>query len=120
MKTLYLTSSGRILVDAENNTADVIQGERESIRNIYMAKEPMHVVYGRGEYQKEFDVKKDDLIIEFYDETFKNKIVVVKNKDWVANLKDYNKREEEAKLEWAKQQASEPCECACGACTNCA
>ena len=120
MKTLYLNESCNIVVDTEDNSVDKVESQREAISRIYMAKEPMHVVFGSGEYSRELDVKKDDLIIVFYDGAFKNKVIAVKSKDWVANLKDYNKREEEAKLEWAKAQASEKCECACDACTNCA
>ena len=124
MKTLYINQSCNIVVDTENNEVSRLEGQRESISRIYMANEPMHVVFGSGEYSRELDVKKDDLIVVFYDGAFKNRIIAVKSKDWVANLKDYNKREEEAKLEWAKAQAEKdaaPCGDKCvDECTNCA
>lgn len=124
MKTLYLNQGCNIVVDTEDNSVDSLESQRESISRIYMAKEPMHVIFKSGEYSRELDVKKDDLIVVFYDGAFKNKVIAVKSKDWVANLKDYNKREEEAKLEWAKRKASETCDgdkCECDepACTNC-
>lgn len=104
MKTLYIANSCNMLIDQENNTVRSLETQREAISRIYLATEPMHVVYGNGEYNKEVDVKKDDLIITFYDDSFKNRMIVVKNKDWVNNIKDYNKRQQEEKEKWASGQ----------------
>lgn len=103
MKTLYLTSNTNIIIDAENNNVDKIDSERQSISRIYMANEPMHVVFGEGEFKKEFDVKKDDIVITFYScgENWPNHVVVAKSKDWIANFKAYRKAEQKAKEEWA-------------------
>ena len=105
MKTLYLTSGGSICIDPEENYVDRVQSEREGINRIYLAKEPMHVVYGEGEYKKELDVKKDDIIITFYSDDWKERIVVAKSKDWVNNIKAWNKEEQRRKEEWAAKHA---------------
>lgn len=123
MKTLYLTSNSNIIIDTENNSADRIDSERESISRIYMANEPTHVVFGKGEFKKEFDVKKDDIIITFYGygEDWPNRVVVAKSKEWVANFKAQHKAEQKAKEEWAKKQksTSEDAVPNCCDCTEC-
>lgn len=106
MKTLYITTGANIIVDDEAKTADKLETQRSAINNIYLAEEPMHVVYGSGEYQRETDVEKDDLIISFYSRDFKHKMIVVKNQEWVENLVEYNKKQQEEKERWA---ASKDC-----------
>lgn len=111
MKTLYISNSSNILIDTEENTANSLDSQREAIQRIYLAEEPMHVVYGSGEYKREVDVKKDDVIVTFYTDDFENRIVVVKSKDWANNLKKYNKRQQEIKEKWAADESAK-CECA--------
>ena len=108
MKTLYLTSNSNIIVNTEDNSVDKIDSERESISRIYMASEPMHVVFGEGEFKKEFDVKKDDIIITFYScgTDWPHRVIVAKSKDWIANFKANHKAEQKAKEEWAKKQSN--------------
>lgn len=108
MKTLYLTSNSNIVINTEDNSADKIDCERESISRIYMASEPMHVIFGEGEFKKEFDVKKDDIIITFYScgTDWPHRVVVAKSKDWIANFKANHKAEQKAKEEWAKKQSN--------------
>lgn len=122
MKTLYLTSNSNIIVNTEDNSVDKIDSERESISRIYMANEPMHVVFGEGEFKKEFDVKKDDIIITFYScgTDWPHRVVVAKSKEWIANFKANHKAEQKAKEEWAKKQSNLNNMCEdCEACTNC-
>lgn len=111
MKTLYLTSNGaNICIDTENQTAEWISSEREAIQRIYLAEEPMHVIYTAGGYKRELDVEENDLIITFYTDDFENRIISVKSEDWVNNLKSWKTKEAEAKL-----SACEVPEC-CGKC----
>lgn len=119
MKTLYLTSNSNIIVNTEDNSVDKIDSERESISRIYMASEPMHVVFGEGEFKKEFDVKKDDIIITFYScgTDWPNRVVVAKSKDWITNFKANHKAEQKAKEEWAKKQIASIA--ASGECKDC-
>lgn len=112
MKTLYISNNSNILIDTEENTANSLDSQREAIQRIYLAEEPMHVVYGSGEYKREVDVKKDDVIVTFYTDDFENRIVVVKSKDWANNLKKYNKRQQEIKEKWAAAESNK-CKCEC-------
>ena len=113
MKTLFISNNSNIWVDSEENECNTLPTEREAIQRIYLAQEPMHVIYQAGEYKREVDVKKDDLIITFYTDDFENRMIVVKNKDWVNNIKKYNKREQERKEKWAAEntQCCDCCEC---------
>lgn len=115
MKTLYLTNGQGMILDVENNTVDRINSEREGISRIYLAKEPMHIVYGEGEYKRELDAKKDDIIVTFYNsrDSF-HQVVIAKSKDWVANIKKYNDARQKEAEEWAKKQAESPCCEDCG------
>lgn len=118
MKTFYISNNGNIAVDTDNNSCGSLSTEREAISRIYLAKEPMHVVYESGEYKKEIDVEEGDLIVVFYENAFKNKMIVVKNSEWTENLVEYNAEEQKRKEEWAKKQAdcgNTPC-CNCDAC----
>ena len=118
MKTLYLTNGTGMYIDTENNTVDKAQGEIERISRIYLMTEPTHIVFGEGEYKREFDAKKDDIVIVFYNRTdFKEQVVIAKSKDWVANIKAYNKAEQERKEEWALKQGAYDCDqCECCSC----
>lgn len=107
MKTLYITNGGSICIDQEENFVDRMPSEREGISRIFLAKEPMHVIYGEGEYRRELDVKKDDIIITFYSNDWEEKIVVAKSKDWVKNLKKWNEEEQRRKEEWADAQTKD-------------
>lgn len=102
MKTLYISRSNNILIDTENNTANKIDTQRQGIDNIYLIKEPMHIVYGCGEYHKELDADKDDIVITFYPKEFENQVIVVKSPEWLANLLEYERVQQEEKERWAK------------------
>lgn len=107
MKTLYITRGNNIVVDTENNTVGRISCERTAIDDLYRVKEPMHVVYQRGEYKREADVVPGDLVITFYENDFLHQMIVVKNSDWAGTLDAYEKRQQEEKERWAAKQKLE-------------
>ena len=111
MKTFYVNSSTNILVDTENNTCGRLNRSSSCINDLYLAKEPMHVVYGSGEYNRSFDVEEGDIIITFYTDDFTNRIIVVKNDEWKANLLEKEKKDEEEKLRWAAKKNDPCCDC---------
>lgn len=110
MKTLYITRGNNILVDTENNTANRIDTARQGIDNMYVAKEPMHVVYGVGEYHRETDVDANDIIVTFYPSEFKNKMLIIKNPEWVENILDYEAKQQEEKIRWAEAKTNNEAE----------
>ena len=118
MKTLYITRGNNIAVDTENNTVERLTCARVAIDDLFRVKEPMHVVYQRGEYKRELDVEPGDLIITFYDNEFLHQIIVVKNSDWAETLDAYEKAEEKRKEEWAANELKKLAE-SCGDCGCC-
>ena len=106
MKTLYIPdSSAGIVIDSENQAVKQLPSEREAISRIFIAKEDMHVVYEQNGEQKICNIDAGNLLIVFYDHTFKNRVVVVNSSEWIENIKDYNEREQKRKEEWAKKEA---------------
>lgn len=101
MKTLYITRGNNILVDAENNTANRIDTSRQGIDSVYIAREPMHVVFGVGEYSREFDVDVNDIIITFYPKEYKYQAIAIKNSEWLENILEYEKEIQKEKERWA-------------------
>lgn len=110
MKTLYINSNANILIDEEEHNVSRLDTQREAISRVYLIPEAMHIVFGEGETHQELDVKKDDIVIVFYNGAFDKQIVVVKSKDWARNLKIYNEEQQRIKEEWALKKASE---CVC-------
>lgn len=109
MKTLYI-SRRNILIDSENNSCDSIPSSRAGIEDIYLAKEPMRVVYGLGNCHKEADVEAGDIIVTFYVDDFKTKMIVVKNEEWADIILDYEKKQQEEKERWAAKNQCDNCE----------
>lgn len=75
----------------------MLDTEREAIARIYLAKEPMHIVYQAGSYKREMDVDTDDIIVTFYTDEFKNRIIKVKSDEWVENLISWRKAKDDVK-----------------------
>ena len=121
MKTLYLTdSSSNIVVDKDNDIVSTLRSEdRYEVRNVYYIEEPMHVVYQCGERKEEIDAKKGDILLQFYHNKRNVYILdTIRTKQWVANIKNYRKIEQQEKEEWAARNA-EP-ETPCCDCCECA
>lgn len=112
MKTLYLTGGySNIVVDPETEYVNKLEPISLGIDSAYFVEEPMHVIYGKGEYKRELDVKKGDIIITFYSGRFKHQVVVVKSKDWAENIKVLREKEQEEKERWASANIGDtPCE----------
>lgn len=118
MNTLYITRSGRILLD-ENNTPHPVDHSRSAIDNLFYVKEDTKVVYEKGEEKVECDAKAGDLVITFYEEQFPNKIIIVDNAQWKENINSYEEYEQKRKEEWAKRNAEncdKCCDCECTCC----
>lgn len=113
MKTLYLTqATSNIVVDKESDIVDTLPVvDRYTIRNLYLAEEPMHVVYGFGDQKEEIDVKKGDLVALFYGRKGLENIPVlttIKCPVWVKRIKKNLELDQKEREEWAKEKADSP------------
>lgn len=111
MNTLYISGTGRIMLD-ENNNPKSFNRSRASIDDIFFIKEDTKVVFDRGEYKAELEAKAGDIVVTFYEEQFPNRVIVVNNEQWKENLEAYKVWEQKQKEEWAEKK-SDPC------CENC-
>ena len=111
MNTLYISRTGRIMLD-ENNNPKPFDRSRASIDDIFFIKEDTKVVFDRGEYKAELEAKAGDIVVTFYEEQFPNRVIVVNSEQWKENLETYEAWEQKRKEEWAEKK-SDPC------CENC-
>ena len=113
MNTLYITRSGKVMLD-ENNKPSAFNSSIRSIDDIFTIKEDTKVVFDRGETSTELYAKEGDMVITFYNEDFPNKAIVINSKEWFENIKANNEAEQKRKEEWAAKKAnadSNPCDC---------
>jgi hypothetical protein len=118
MKKFIVADGGYVGLDTETNDIFTLESQREAISRIFRAEEPMTVVVKRGDKDYEINAKKDDLIVVFYDSSYEFPAIVVKSKDWVKNLKEYEVRQQKQKEEWAVLKKNSVCDC--DSCENCA
>ncbi len=98
MKTLFIRENVNMTVDLDTNEIGSIPSAREAIQRIYVAPEPMHVIYQSGQRREEAEVEKNDVIVTFYTDDFDKRMIVVKSEEWTKNLEGYEKRMEEARI----------------------
>ena len=115
MNTLYISRTGRIMLD-ENNNPKPFDRSRASIDDIFFIKEDTKVVFERGEYKAELEAKAGDIVVTFYEEQFPNRVIVVNNEQWKENLEAYKVREQKQKEEWAEKKSDPCCENCCKGC----
>ena len=111
MKTLHITENGALAVNFDTKEVTPVSSEYTSIHRIYVAKEPMHIVYTSGEYTKEANADENDIIVTFYNKDYKERLVVIKSAQWADNIKNYNEILQKQKEDWAKEkQCCDKCE----------
>ena len=116
MKTMFIKEGVNMTVDLDTNEISSIPSAREAIQRIYVAPEPMHVIYQSGKHREEADVEKDDVIVTFYTDEFDKRMIVVKSEEWTKNLEGYEKRMAEAR---AKEETEKGCPNCCDCETCC-
>lgn len=108
---MFIREGLNMTVDPETNEIGSVSSAREAIQRIYVAPEPMHVIYQSGKRKEEADVEPNDVIVTFYTDEFDKRMIVVKSEEWTKNIEAYNKRMEEIA---AKQNEN-----TCGKCECC-
>ena len=109
MKTMFIKEGLNMTVDPETNEIGSVSSAREAIQRIYVAPEPMHVIYQSGSRKEEADVETNDVIVTFYTDEFDKRMIVVKSEEWTKNIEAYNKRMEEVASKNARQCCDDPC-----------
>ena len=116
---MFIREGLNMTVDPETNEIGSVSSAREAIQRIYVAPEPMHVIYQSGKHKEEADVETNDVIVTFYTDEFDKRMIVVKSEEWIKNLESYEKRMEEARLKAEKSKNSIADTDACPKCYGC-
>lgn len=103
MNKIYICDTGVITID-ENNTPKNFRSDRESINRIVLLDEDSEIIYTKKGVSKTITGHKGQIMVQFYEDTFENPVVIVDSDDWKTNLENYRKREEEMKLKWAESK----------------
>lgn len=116
MKKFFLKNGIRGLFSFDPETEEINMSDyiRTNIDWTYVAPEDGEIVCDGVSKS----VKKGDVIIQFYKrDWWPNSFVVVKSKEWRANIVADQKHDEEERAKWAaREKCCEPCD-DCAACT---
>jgi hypothetical protein len=101
MNTLYITSTGTISLN-ENNKVLPVSSTRNAISRIYSIKEDTNIVWNNGPETKEIKAKPGDIVVDFYEEAFPHKVIVVDCPEWRENIEAWENEEQKIKEKWAE------------------
>lgn len=91
MKKLIIANTSAFMFDTETCGIDFIDSSRSAVNRIYRVSEDCELNVKIGNFIKEFNVKKGDIVVTFYEDVFPNKVVIIDNKEWNENLDAYEK-----------------------------
>ena len=120
MKKIINIDRKPIVVDTDTAEVNAINRSAQGIDDIYVIPEDAHIEWtSKLSPDKiiETDVKKDDILVTFYDRDLGVDFVVVKSEDWLNAIDNAKAADQKRKEEWAAKQKDrgsvEPCGDAC-------
>lgn len=124
MKKIINIERRPIVIDTDTAEVKVINRSARGIDDIYIIPEDTHIEWESKIFSDkliEMDVKKNDILVTFYDKDLGADFVIVKSEDWLKALNNAASLEKKRKEEWAlKQKESAHVNIACDDCgDNC-
>ena len=127
MKKIINIERKPIVVDTDTTEVQAIERSTRGIDDVYVIPEDAHVEWTSKLFPNKTisaDVKKDDILITFYDRDLGADFVIVKSEDWLKALNNAKAADQKRKEEWAAKQkesahvnaACEDCGDNCGPC----
>ena len=127
MKKIINIDRKPIIVNVEAAEVKAIERSARGIDDVYVVPEDAHIEWTSKLFPDktvEADVKKDDILITFYDRDLGADFVIVKSEDWLKALDNAKAADQKRKEEWAAKQkessyvnaACEDCGDSCGPC----
>lgn len=127
MKKMINIDRKPIVVDTDTTEVQAIERSTRGIDDVYIIPEDAHVEWTSKLFPNKTisaDVKKDDILITFYDRDLGADFVIVKSEDWLKALNNAKAADQKRKEEWAAKQkesahvnaACEDCGDNCGSC----
>ena len=120
MKKIINIERKPIVVDTDTTEVQAIERSTRGIDDVYVIPEDAHVEWTSKLFPNKTisaDVKKDDILITFYDRDLGADFVIVKSEDWLKALNNAKAADQKRKEEWAaKQKESAHVNAACEDC----
>lgn len=120
MKKIINIERKPIIVDTDTAEVKAINRSARGIDDIYVIPEDANIEWtSKFLNDKTFctDVKKDDILITFYDKDLGTDFVIIKSEDWLKALNNAKEADQKRKEEWAaKQKESAYVNAACEDC----
>jgi hypothetical protein len=124
MKKIINIDRKPIMVDTETAFVTSIDRSTRGIDDVYVIPEDAHIEWRSRMFPDktiEADVKKDDILVTFYDKDLGADFVIIKSTDWLNALNNAADANQKRIEEWAAKQKSansEALDCGdnCGPC----
>lgn len=118
MKKIINIERKPIIVDTDTAQVQAINRSARGIDDVYVIPEDANVEWTSKLFPNKTicaDVKKDDILITFYDRDLGTDFVIIKSEDWLKALDNAKAADQKRKEEWAaKQKENKSMELACG------
>lgn len=112
MKKILNVKRYPIIVDTETLDIEAIPERTRGIDSIYVIPEDAKLTWeSKDNDPVSIDVKKDDILITFYDTSLGKDFVVVNSADWKSMLDASDKKRQEEKEKWALKASQCDVEC---------
>lgn len=122
MKKIINIDRKPIIVDTETAFVTSIDRSTRGIDDVYVVPEDAHIEWRSRMFPDktiEADVKKDDILVTFYDKDLGTDFVIIKSNDWLKALNNAKEADQKRKEEWAakqKENKSEALDCGDACC----
>ncbi|UVX69628.1 MAG: hypothetical protein [Bacteriophage sp.] len=110
MKKIINIDRKPIMVDTETAFVTSIDRSTRGIDDVYVIPEDAHIEWRSRMFPDktiEADVKKDDILVTFYDKDLGTDFVIIKSTDWLNALNNAKEADQKRKEEWAAKQKGE-------------
>lgn len=107
MKKIINIDRKPIMVDTETAFVTSIDRSTRGIDDVYVIPEDAHIEWRSRMFPDktiETDVKKDDILVTFYDKDLGTDFVIIKSSDWLNALNNAADADQNRKEEWAAKQ----------------
>ena len=107
MKKIINIERKPIIVDTDTAEVQAINRSARGIDDVYVIPEDANVEWTSKLFPNKTicaDVKKDDILITFYDKDLGTDFVIIKSEDWLRALDNAKAADQKRKEEWAARQ----------------
>lgn len=107
MKKIINIDRKPIVVDTETAFVTSIDRSTRGIDDVYVIPEDAHIEWRSRMFPDktiDADVKKDDILVTFYDKDLGTDFVIIKSIDWLNALNNAADADQKRKEEWAAKQ----------------